>query len=366
MRFLVDAHVFDEPHQGTRTYLRELYRVVIEMRPDDTFYFACKSKITLESEIGVHNNVRFIGLSNRGKYFRLLFEFPWLILRNSIDFAHFQYVAPPIKLCKYIITIHDVLFNDFPSLFPVKYRIVKNYLFKTSARFADVLFTVSEYSRKRIAHHYHIPIDQIHITSNGIREIQVDDSGDGFEMTGYDDYILYVSRVEPRKNHLILLQAFYELNLWKTGKSLVFIGKDDLPYKGLDEYLANLAPECRARVIKISNVALDDLLKFYKHAKVFVYPSLAEGFGIPPLEAVVAGIPTLCSNTTAMSDFAFLEDDLFDPTNLQELKLKISEKLSGKMDLQRLELLKNFVTKNYSWQKTASQYIHHLKENQYI
>ena len=75
---------------------------------------------------------------------------------HNIDYAHFQYVIPPIKKCKYIVTIHDVLFLDFPQYFPFLYRLKNNLLFKYSAKKSDIVLTVSQYSKERIEMHFNI------------------------------------------------------------------------------------------------------------------------------------------------------------------------------------------------------------------
>ena len=88
---------------------------------------------------------------------------------------------------------------------------------------------------------------------------------------------------------------------------------------------------------------------------MFVFPSLAEGFGIPPIEAILAGVPTLCSNRTSMSEFVFMGEDLFDPYNIDELQNKMLNKLSKSHDLKRAEELKQLVNAMYSWKGSAKK-----------
>jgi glycosyltransferase involved in cell wall biosynthesis len=357
MKILVDAHVFDEPHQGTRTYLKGLYSMMVKLMPDTSFFFACYDLDSLTNEIGTHSNVFFLQLKKK-KVLRLLIEIPLLIKKHKIDYAHFQYVTPLFKNCKFIVTTHDILFMDLKELFPMKYRIVKGFLFKVSAMRADILLTVSEYSRQSISKHFKIPQEKIKVTPNGVSSVFYDDSiiinlPDISLKYNLGKYIVFVSRIEPRKNHLLLLKAFIELRLWKEGYNLVFIGKMDIPYIELSRYLDSLAGDSRKSIVHIERCSNDELMSFYKHAKLFVYPSIAEGFGIPPLEAACIGTPTLCSNSTAMSDFKFLEDNLFDPLNLIELKNKMSEKLIKPIDREEVERSREFIAKKYDWKNSA-------------
>jgi glycosyltransferase involved in cell wall biosynthesis len=367
LRILVDAHVFDEVHQGTRTFLKGLYTELIQLMPEVHFYFAAFGTEGLRREFGDHPNVHHVQLG-RSKVFRLLFEMPFLIWRHKIDFAHFQYITPVIKNCKFIVTTHDILFNDFQNLFPLKYRVLKNFLFRLSARKADILLTVSDYSRKSISRHYKIPISEIHVVPNGVSGKFFDSGTTGnsnqiMAKYGLDKFILYVSRIEPRKNHLLLLKAFYELELWRKDYKLVFIGKRDFLFGEIDTFIAACPAEYRNKILFLQNIDEGELLLFYRNASLFVYPSLAEGFGIPPIEAISSGTPTICSNATAMSDFDFLGDDLFDPVNLEEMKMKIGRKLENPDSLSRIGDLKNIVESKYSWTESARKFALILEMN---
>lgn len=367
MRILVDAHVLDEAYQGTRTYIKGLYCELIKLMPKTSFFFVSYNLENLRSEIGYHPNVQFLQIK-RGKFLRLFFEIPFIIWKYKIDYAHFQYISPPFKNCNHIVTTHDILFKDYKELFPLKYRVLKDFLFRISAIRADVLFTVSQYSRQRISTHYKIPIGRIGLTPNGVSHEffttgAVEDKMKISSRYNLQKFILYVSRIEPRKNHLLLLRAFSELRLWEKNYKLVFIGKKDFSYGDIDMFLEKCSEECRRSTLLLQNIENSELLIFYKNASLFVYPSLAEGFGIPPIEAISAGTTTLCSNTTAMSDFTFLNSDLFNPYDIHELKAKIQYKLSHPNDSDRITKLKQAVAEKYSWNRSAKSYISFLKNN---
>jgi glycosyltransferase involved in cell wall biosynthesis len=359
MNILIDAHVFDEPHHGTRTYLKGLYSEMIQLMPEMGFFFAADDVDNLRAEFGTHANVFFLKF-NQKKYLRLLYEIPRMVKQHRIDYVHFQYISTPVKNCKHIVTTHDILFKDFADLFPLKYRAVKNFLFKASARRADILLTVSEYSRDRIAYHYKIPHARIGLTPNGVSKYfagAATGANTIGEKYGLGKFILYTSRMEPRKNHLLLLRAYRELKLWTEGYHLVFIGMRSLSYPDFDAYLENFPPDGKSYVHHISNVDNEELRAFYKATDLFVYPSLAEGFGIPPLEAVFSGADTLCSNQTAMREFTFLGDDLFDPRNLDMLKAKMVAKLTAPSSPEKKAALQEQIAAHYSWTTAAKNLI---------
>lgn len=148
---------------------------------------------------------------------------------------------------------------------------------------------------------------------------------------GIGKFILYVSRIEPRKNNAGLLKAFLSGNLAKQGIWLVFIGKTSIESKGLEALVLKMTEEEKEHFRHIEQVDDNELLKFYQAASLFVYPSKAEGFGIPPLEAGALNVPVMCSNKTAMQEYSFFGSGLFSPDNETELAEKIPEFLAGRL-----------------------------------
>ena len=165
-------------------------------------------------------------------------------------------------------------------------------------------------------------------------------------------HIIYVSRIEPRKNHQMLLKAFIELELWKLSYSLVFIGKNCFDNEDLDELYDDLDDSVKSNIHFLEDIPQSDLLHFYNSSSLSVFPSLAEGFGIPPLESVCMKVPTLCSNQTAMRDFDFFGEYLFNPLDINELKVKINKYL--KEENKDVKLIANKVHQRYSWENSAT------------
>jgi glycosyltransferase involved in cell wall biosynthesis len=289
---------------------------------------------------------------------RVYIETPSIIKKHKIDVAHFQYISPFRKHCKYVVTTHDILFNDFKSEFSLIYRWSRNFVFKHSIKHADIKSTVSTFSRDRLVFHYGIKKNEIHVIPNGVDKKFFGSYDKGKVQSqiaadyGISDFILYISRIEPRKNHILLLNAFLDAKLFEKGISLVFIGKTSIKSHKLNETIANMPSDARKFFFMFDQVNDAALIKFYQAAKLFVYPSKAEGFGIPPLEAAALGIPVLCSNKTAMQDFEFFGDHLFDPENGNELALKISDILFGIDKTNCFEISKKIQNK-YSWRNSA-------------
>lgn len=351
LKIFADCHVFDGNFQGTTTFLKGIYLEMIKDTAKD-FYFAASDLPHLKTIFGEADNIHYLQYCSHNKFYRLLVDIPRLIKKNGIDYAHFQYVAPPVRHCKYITTIHDVLFLDYPQYFPFGYRIKNRLLFSLSAKRSYKVTTVSQYSKDRIEKHF--GISDILITPNAVDPIyfasfdKTDVRDKVAKKFGISNYWLYVSRWEPRKNHHRLLKVFAEKGYYKYNW-LVFVGGKAIACPEFDTIYASLPKEVKEKVLIINRLKFSDLILLVKGASLSVYPSIAEGFGIPPLEAAAAGVPVVCSNSTAMSDFKFFGSTLFNPLSEEDMCRAI-ECAASDGDV---EAIKQAITQQYDWKISA-------------
>lgn len=354
IKIFVDCHVFDGNFQGTTTYLKGLYSELIKDRKYH-FVLAAKDIVFLQTIFGTHDNVSYAEYKSTNKFSRLLFDIPRIIKEHTTDYAHFQYVVPPFKKCKYIVTIHDVLFLDFPESFPFTYRLKNKLLFKTSAKCSEVVLTVSEYSKKQLQKHF--KIQNAIVTPNAVDPVffepydKVLIKEEVKQKFKAANYFLFVSRWEPRKNHHRLLKAFVENEHYKK-HGLVFVGDKAIENKEYTDYYQSLSKEIKDKIFTFNKVSFKDLVLLVRGADLSVYPSIAEGFGIPPLESLAANVPTICSNATAMSDFDFFDDCLFNPLDLADLKDKIAIGLKETKTSQKRQAMMS----KFSWEQAAEQF----------
>ena len=370
IKIFVDAHSFDTGFQGTQTFIEGLYTALLQGHPELDIYFGAYHTDRIQKAFPFIDPSKILLYKKRRfSLLRYFIDIPAMIKKHSFDFAHFQYITPPLNVyCKYIVTVHDVLFNDFPKEFSWRYRLQRNFLFKRSLKRAVIKTTVSNYSRERIAIHYQIPKEQLYIIPNGVNILLGNPDTENSrsqikEKYGMENFILNVSRIEPRKNHLLLLNSFLALKLYKQNIALVFIGKRSLAVKALKKAISSLTVEQKKYFYWIEQIDKNDLQLFYQSCKLFVYPSKAEGFGIPPLEAAISKVPVLCSNTTAMRDFNFLDPNMFDPENAIEFNNKLTRMIDFPEPLADLEKISEEVIKKYSWDKSAAIFFNLIQSN---
>lgn len=348
MRLLVDAHVFDGKFQGTRTYIEGIYKELIKKK-DIEFYFAAQNLENLSKVFGIHPNVHYVQLKEGGSVNRLVFQWHQIVKKHSIDWAHYQYISPLKKCCNEIVTLHDLLFLDMPEYFPLSYRLKNKYFFRRSAKRADILLTVSSFSKGEIVQHFNISPEKIYITPNSVLPADENLSlPDVKSKWGMNKFILSVGRYEPRKNLAMLMRAFSELELHTKGYKLVLIGSKDIENKEVYNFYENADANLKSAII-MDKVSFVELVSLYKNADLFVFPSLGEGFGIPPLEAMVYGCPLICSNVTAMKEFELPDEITFNPKDLNDLKRKMVSVLSS----EKQHINYDSIIDKYTWQNSA-------------
>jgi len=360
INLFIDGHVLDETNQGTSTFIRGLYLALAKKYPAVTVCIGICSRETVLKEVELFKYCKPVYYKAKNKYFRLLIDVPIIIRKYNIDYAHFQYFTPLVKNCKWIVTIHDLLFNDFPKEFPFFYKVIRNILFYISLFRSDIKTTVSEYSKKTIIRDFKIKESLINVIPNAVDPYFFINHQDKAMLKvvikKYDlkNYILFVSRIEPRKNHIILARAFYDLQLDKKGYQLVFVGRKSIHVSELESFINSIPEDRRVCLRRLESIPNNELQYLYKGARLFIYPSKGEGFGIPPLEAAVTGIPTLCSNATAMKDYSFFDDCFFNPNDIEELKQKITDNLN-RNDEVNIRRKKEIILNKYNWTKSATE-----------
>lgn len=360
IKIFVDAHCFDTEYQGTRTFIKGIYTMLAQ-KSNLSLFLAAYDVGHLKQQFPNKSNITFIKYKSRSRFFRLAVDIPRIIKKHKIQYAHFQYIAPFTKSCKHIVTLHDVLFEEYPHAFPFFYKLTKKILFKRSALSADILTTVSAYSKKSIHKYFSIPFNRVHVVPNGVDALYFGHY-DKAAAKAYikkhfdcDKYILYVSRFEPRKNHLALLNAFLQLRLYEKNYHLVLLGHASISVPEFTRKLNALPQELRKYILIADKIGNKQLLFFYRAADVFMYPSLAEGFGIPALEAGAVGTPVICSNKTALSDFHFFSKNHVDPTDEFLLQNRLADLLQNGQDAELLKKISNKIKNNYSWLVAAEK-----------
>ncbi|MFN7197108.1 MAG: glycosyltransferase, partial [Hylemonella sp.] len=213
-RIGVDLHVFDGKFQGSRSHLIGIFGELTRLCPEFQFVFLLEKTAELGRLPGFSEpNVERVHMPHAGALKRLGLQLPAQRRALKLDLLHTQYVMPLQPARGNAVTIHDVLFEPYPQFFGRLFVLRSRLLMRWSARAADLLFTVSDYSRAEIAQRYGVPAEKIGVLHKAV-DRQVFFPGEagaervrarGLQPGGY---LLTVGRIEPRKNHAALLRAY--------------------------------------------------------------------------------------------------------------------------------------------------------------
>ena len=304
-------------------------------------------------------------LPYRGPLKRVYWDLPALTKKNALDMIHTQCVLPAPVSCRRLVTVHDVLYERFPQYFSPVFRTRSKVLMRYAAVNADHLFTVSEYSRDEISELYRIPAERISVIYNGANytRLAVPAASDAQVLANRNltanGYILSVGKVRAaRKNHDALIRAYARLG--ENTPPLVIVGQRDFRFTGIFERIKELHLEGRIRVFE--DVTDQELPALYRHAAVFVYPSFAEGFGMPVVEAMAAGVAVVASNNTGIAEIASHGEALLvNPHNIEEIAQAISRLLNDGAFKESLIRAGRERARVFNWE-TAAQIV----RNQYL
>jgi glycosyltransferase involved in cell wall biosynthesis len=256
---------------------------------------------------------------------RYVFEqclFPLLLAKHKIDIVHsLGYVTPLMAPCRSVVSILDIVY-DYPGAFSYIKKQLLKLLVVASAQRAEHILTISEASREQIASRMYVRTGKVTVSLLAPKARKIGNEKNWADLSSAlgicGNYILAFSSLSPSKNIPTLLQAFARL---RTGLSksvqLVLVGHQPMRGAHLRELTDSLG--LQDSTVFTGYLSDDALALVLKHATVFVFPSLYEGFGIPVLEAMVAGIPTACSNVASLPEVAGDAALLFDPTSIEEM-----------------------------------------------
>jgi glycosyltransferase involved in cell wall biosynthesis len=312
-RIGVDFHTFGGIFQGSRSHILGLYQEAIALAPDLQFVFLVDDPERLGREHPAFgaDHVERVALPHGGGLARLGWQLAAARRRHRIDLLHVQYRLPLVPLGPCACTVHDTLFETHPQFFEPGFVRMSRFTSRIAMRRSALLFTVSEFSRGEMVRLYGVDPGRIAITHNAIdarrfHPERTDDAG----ATGIaavralglvpGGYICTVGRLEPRKNHVNLLRAYAMLPPGRP--PLVIVGQRDFDSEPIHAAVRELGlgPD----VHFLDNVPDGALPALVRHCRVFAYPSFAEGFGMPVLEAMASGVPVVTSSTTSLPEVA--------------------------------------------------------------
>jgi len=360
---------------GVGTYTRNVVRALARL-DHSNHYFLIGSPQKV-SEIGsLPPSFKTIPLLDDGTTAKGYIEFRTILKRLDCDLVHIPHLfwMPRSLPCPYVVTVHDVLDHmyrarDRSSL----RRSLHFHLTRRVLKGAGRILAVSKFTKSEIEKLFGIRGSCIEVVYNAIDERFLHGHASENDrqilaeryLVTYP-FLLYAGRISPHKNLVRIIEAFSALKgeLEKEGKfpdlKLIIIG-DEL----------SKHPDLRRTVIRsgVNNdvrfmgfVPIEMLRVFYDAAKVFVFPSLYEGFGLPPLEAMAHGTPVVTSNTSSLPEVVGNAAVLVNPENVFEIMRAVQRVLLDQSLRDRIKQRSYEQTKKFSWDKSAQRILEVYQE----
>jgi glycosyltransferase involved in cell wall biosynthesis len=323
VRIAIDARKLHE--FGIGTNIRNLVLNLARIDADTDYVLLCReSDCVAVRQLGAN----FRAVAERARPYSLVEQvsIPMALRREHVDLFHEpHYVLPPLIHCRSVVTIHDCIHLMFPQYLPNRaaYAYAKAQIWAAASR-ADRILTVSEASKNDLLRRFRIPAEKITVIYNAIDDrLRVAPPRavmarvrERYQLDGR--YVLYVGNIKPHKNLERLIDAFGRLRAaGHDDLTLVIIGDQITRYQGLRRAVHQ--HKLHGHVRFLGFVAIETLAAFYRMASVFVFPSLYEGFGLPPLEAMASGTPVVPSNTSSLPEVTGDAACLVDPNDAESI-----------------------------------------------
>lgn len=352
---IIDARMVTEHIHGIARYTYEIIRHM--STKDNIEMILLVNDLNLANSIfGKFENIKFIKM--RSKFLSLLeqIELPLVInkYKNVAIFHTPSFVASPFIKCKMVMTIHDLNHIKFPQYYTPFHKYYYKYIVKPCALKSKKIFTVSEFSKQEIVKWLNCKESKVQVTYNGIDgEFNITNNNCKLEEVKKryklpSEFILYIGNLKPHKNVETLVKAMRFID---SGIKLVINGR---PNNSLTKLIKELKLESKIQFI--GYVHDDDLPIMYNLCNVFVFPSIYEGFGLPPLEAIACGAKVVVSNIPSLHEIVGGYAIEFNPFDAKELADKICEALTKKKNFIGVnDYIKKFLWKNCA-NKTLKTY----------
>jgi len=316
VRIGIDVHVLNGPPQGTASVWLNL---LPHLPPTHEYWlYSFDPLLTAGHFPGSHFVHRRIPV--RQSHFRIQFVYPWLARRDRCDAFHVNYYGPWFGAPGLVVTIHDLVYLDFPEYAPARRRGQMALLGRLSARAARLITTDSSYWKDRIVERFGVSPGKVAVVPPGLgqewtspdrRAIEAAWARIGTRLP--PRFVLTVGRLDPRKNFPLAARVTRMLRDMGLADGLVVVGPEDFGATDIRHAWAHDGNE--DLVTHMHRLSTPELQALYVHAKCLLFLSMAEGFGMPPLEAMALGTPVVASNRTVMPEVCGDGALLVDPAN---------------------------------------------------
>jgi glycosyltransferase involved in cell wall biosynthesis len=364
MRIAIDARKLRD--FGIGTYIRNILTELSRLDRENEYVVLCRPDDVEAGDI-LGRNFRMVPEPAPTYSVSEQIRIPMALAREAVHLLHEpHYVLPPLVRCRSVVTIHDCIHLMFPQYLPSKLAHVyaKGSMW-SAARKANRILTVSEASKRDILRFFDVPPDKVAVIHNAIDErflAPADPQRMDLVRQRYQldhPFVLYVGNIKPHKNIERLIDAFGRARSrgLPDDVKLVIIGDEISKYPALRQSVHKHKLDKHVRFLGFQ--PMETLAAFYRLARVFVFPSLYEGFGLPPLEAMACGTPVVTSNVSSLPEVAGGAALLVDPYDAEAIAAGICQALTDEPLRRDLIARGHDRARSFSWAQSVKK-IHEI------
>jgi glycosyltransferase involved in cell wall biosynthesis len=379
MKIGVDACCWGNK-RGFGRFTRDLLEALLEIDEENEYLFFIDSETedldTIPTQVKkIVANTKFSSVKAASAEGRRSLKDLWAlsreVWRHKVDVFFFPAVYsyfPIFNRTKIIVTIHDVIADHHPELvFPNKklkffWKLKQN----TAVRQADLILTVSDYSKRQISEYFKLKESRLRVISEGARGVfkvlpktgAIDETLVRYGLKPDEKFLLYVGGISPHKNLDTLIDAFKQISRKEANIKLVLVGdyKDD-PFFSAYPVLKRMVSELdlETKVVFTGFVPDEDLARLYNAAVLLVFPSLEEGFGLPAIEAMACGTPVAASDCSSLPEVLGAAGRFFNPRDMNSMAEAIEAILADEHLQHAMKETGLQRTQQFLWRKAAEQ-----------
>ncbi len=363
MKIVLDFRIFGPRRGGLGRYNQKLLEYLTKLDSSNEYVV-----LLYEQELALDLPKNFSVKVVKYRWYTLAEQLflPVILYRLKADLVHFPHFNVPILYRgKYIITIHDLIMSRFPSirtstlnraLFLIK-RIAYYLTIKNAIHKATKIIAVSEFTKQDIVKYFKLKQERAQAITVIYEGVAASAMGKSIEVKLPEKFFLYVGVAYPHKNLQFLVDSFATFIGAYPDYYLILIGSRNYFYNQLENYISTKHASLKSKIIYKGFVPDEELGSYFEKAQAFIFPSLYEGFGLPPLEAMQLGTAVVSSRSSCLPEILQDAALFFDPTNKQDLvnKLEIivkNQELKNKLISRGQDLVKK-----YSWEEMVKNII---------
>lgn len=342
---IVNARFLTQQLTGVQRYALEIARRLREL--DSSIVFVAPKNI-IHVDIATELDVQIIGRGT-GYYWEQV-ELPFYLKHVGSPLLFCLGNIAPLFYSNKVVTIHDIAYVRFPAGFNWKFRLVYRFFTPFILSRSLKIITVSEFSKRELVDFYKVNASLVSVIHNGVSDVFLHNMP--IKQVG-KRVVLGVSSLDHRKNFRSLIEAFNLLD--SNDVQLVIVGQ-------ANEVFTSFTHSNSGNVRFLGYLQDAELAQHYASASVFVYPSLYEGFGLPVLEAMVSGVPVVCSSSSSLPEVGGDAVVYCNPNDVLDIKKKIERVLTDD-DFSRQLVSRGFRQASlFSWDASAKKHLAILKQ----